>query len=570
MLGSEEARKIETVLSSLSSSHSSPGIRGWQIEGPWIEGPGSPTSNLRPSPNVYRVAGDFQRGGQAVVCRAVDQDGRVWAIRTSPLTSLSHQRSWDGRAALYRVLRDDPARYPATAIPREVFTWRANDLTLLCEVLPWADRTLGQRLFPFGDAPRRLRPQDAVRLFERLAADLLTLHTVPPKGFIHGDIDESNVLLRDDRLDRAVLSDYSILRSADGLEIESPFVKPHTTPPEYRQAFVGGVGGSRRPTLQTAAWQMGRLLYVMVTADRAAIGGGLVPPDTGATVGLGVAPPRWARWELVAQCGLDDIVGGLTAERPEDRWTLAEAVEYLSEWRAEASPVEVSAPGRYRAPTFEVAGVSLPNRKHIEWMDRWAAGTNPRGAWIVVADGISTDPDGARAASTAVAAAAARLNSSDMSGADVLAAVQAAQQSVSPWYRSRPDGGTTLTVVAATSARVCAAAVGDSPAYRVVDGCLERQTPPMHGPLTSWVGQPHTVEPWFATWALESRRGPIVIAAATDGLQLDMEAFPGDQGDQALSAALSTLVMGYREPGGDDATIVAMRIPAAGLEASSD
>jgi hypothetical protein len=212
-----------------------------------------------------------------------------------------------------------------------------------------------------------------------------------------------------------------------------------------------------------------------------------------------------------------------------------------------------------------VAGASAANTRGRLMSDRWAAGCADAGAWAIVADGISADPNGASAAQAAVDVAGRFLIGSPLLERALLSAADAAAAAVEPWYRETL-GGTTLTIAAITSHRLTVVAIGDSPVFLVTGGSLQRITPPaVPGPLQAWVGMSPRTAPWMVSRPYDPHRaGPVVIA--TDGLQLDGFAPAGPAAPAALSGELLR-----RRPSrdADDAAVAVIGFTGAGAPSTA-
>ena len=73
-----------------------------------------------------------------------------------------------------------------------------------------------------------------------------------------------------------------------------------------------------------------------------------------------------------------------------------------------------------------MAAGAVTNTRGKAWQDRWIIGQSHRGAWLVLADGISGGAHGDRAAETAVQVAARSLAATVLDEVSAAAAIDAA------------------------------------------------------------------------------------------------------------------------------------------------
>lgn len=204
----------------------------------------------------------------------------------------------------------------------------------------------------------------------------------------------------------------------------------------------------------------------------------------------------------------------------------------------------------FDAVSMEVVGGSRINTRGHSWQDRWAAGGGQLCTWMAVADGITGGGSGAAAAQCAVEMATHVLGMGVAAEASVIAAFAAARAAVNPWYLNSSAGGTTLCVMVADTRRAVVGWVGDSAAFALVEGRLERITPARSGSaLTHWVGDGTVEPPQLRSFELS---GPAVLVLATDGLELDGIEWDGLDPRGFVGRALTQC----RVPSGDDATLV--------------
>lgn len=197
-------------------------VRGPLLVTPWVQHQGGDGESTGAVSGVYEVAGAPSWGGQAGVFPVKDSSGLLLAMRVG-LLQAGEARRRDRLTEYYAMLHRDPSRFPATVIPREVFTEKAEfpegQQSLVCEVLPWMPTTLRSFLKLTPDHPGEPQPlsaDDAVDLFLRIGEDVLQLESASSDGgYFHCDIDEGNIALRDQRLDRAQLVDPGLLTAID-------------------------------------------------------------------------------------------------------------------------------------------------------------------------------------------------------------------------------------------------------------------------------------------------------------------------------------------------------------------
>lgn len=200
------------------------------------------------------------------------------------------------------------------------------------------------------------------------------------------------------------------------------------------------------------------------------------------------------------------------------------------------------------AATHVTAGASLPNTVGREQQDRYSCGQDERGAWLIVADGVSLGDHGALAAMTAVNTAVSTLLGGTFTRDTVQVAVHRAHDFVRKVLGADGRGGTTLSVAVLVGSTLHVAAVGDSPVYIACRGVLDQLTPELYGPLRQWVGQPAPLCPW-----VQSRRVPLgaCVLVCSDGATPVVGPAVGSDPQRWVVHALA------RRRTSDDATIVA-------------
>lgn len=287
------------------------------------------TWSLVPStaaPVPVLVEGPVTAGGQAAVARArvLGGAGPV-AIRVELFDGdcANARRVAMTRAGELSVTQ--PEKFPALLPVQQTFvTHLPLDLPVhqgaqvICDVAQWCQ--------PLRDSIGRLgawSAKDAVRAWLPLATTMDRLYR--EYGWVHRDIDEGNVLVSPDG--RLRLADLGIVSIVDpeATHVTTSLIGKHETyPPEARSAFLESLPLSARPSYD--AWQLGRLLYMLLTRDSAAVGLSL----NGRLVADPV--PHWTGWDRITDLKLSDLVLGLVDHDPHSRRRLGPTITCLSAW----------------------------------------------------------------------------------------------------------------------------------------------------------------------------------------------------------------------------------------------
>ncbi len=257
----------------------------------------------------YRLSRQLGRGGMGTVWLAgdalLDRPVAVKELRVPPHLEENE------RARLYERTRREArsaARisHPGVIIVHDV----VEEAGLPCIVMEYVpSRSLGDVLRE--DGP--LTPQEAARTGMAMASALRAAHAA---GVLHRDVKPGNVLLHEEG-ERIVLTDFGIAAASDTetLTRTGEFVGSinYASPERMR-------GGEAGPAAD--AWALGATLYEAVEG---------VPPfarDTWVETAYAAAsePPR-----TMERAGpLRELIEGLLAKEPDDRFTLEQAEEWLS------------------------------------------------------------------------------------------------------------------------------------------------------------------------------------------------------------------------------------------------
>lgn len=203
----------------------------------------------------------------------------------------------------------------------------------------------------------------------------------------------------------------------------------------------------------------------------------------------------------------------------------------------------------------ELAGASLPNRREHEAQDRFVCGQDVRGAWLIVADGVTGGHWGAEAAQIAVATCQRVLAAGQLGEYAVLNAMDLAHTAVRALFGDQTTGGTTLTIATISGGALVVAAAGDSPAYvQAGDQPLEQVTPVRRGALRDYVGMPGELQPWTGRFELGENTTVLVTSDGVAPLRL---------GEVPSGPAGWCVAVLDETRNDDDATIVAARIRIA-------
>ena len=284
--------------------------------------------------------GEWRPGGQAVVSRGHWQ-GQVVAIRVA----IAKGEKASKRAAtvkLGELSRRDSGHFPALVLCHGSFTCHLpDDLTrhageeVVVDVMEWGS-PLSQEL-----VDDQLRFANGLPIHEAVALWLPLAETVDHMGrqlgYVHRDIDETNVVVDDQGhlklVDPGIIS--VIPSGQSGLYTQLAF-KKLALPPEGRVEYadLGDSPLRHRPSYD--AWQLGRLLYMLLTGDEAR-SPWTTYHEVGGEPSFILNPvPYWPR-TLEVPKGLRPIVDGLLAPDPDKRMTLEVARRELAAW---ADPLE--------------------------------------------------------------------------------------------------------------------------------------------------------------------------------------------------------------------------------------
>lgn len=306
---------------------------------------------------VVTVLGPVEKGGHAAVAGVRVEDGGpvVLGDRFAPPEAAVRVEFADdeGEELLRRVAMIKAAelsrtmtdRYPALLRVRQTFRTQLPDgigahqnRSVVCDVAEWCSPL--ERLIRT-ECKNGMAPDQAIGLWLPLATTMDLLHQ--DFGWVHRDIDESNVLVAREGALR--LADFGIVSVVDDGQTHHSttfYGKDFNVPPEGRRAGLARQRLAARGSYD--AWQLGRLLYVLLTGDPAKVG---LFTDGGAVV---IDPTKyWNRWNDIKDPALRDIVRALVDEDPDERLSLTNAIEQIGRWqRAQrrASPDDETAAQR--------------------------------------------------------------------------------------------------------------------------------------------------------------------------------------------------------------------------------
>lgn len=372
MPGDGEGQILKTVLL---------GLDGSTLQGVPVEASGSGKDvRIRPAaiePLPVRISRPVRCGSHAAVAAGLTDNGEKVAVR------VELYRPWADayrRAAMVRaagLVRENPEAYPALLRVRQCFITRLPDDSLLpgaeviCDVLEWCASLddVMQAGYPDG-----MGAVEAVRLILPVVRTVDRLHRV--HNWVHRDIDEVNVLVASDGMLRvADLGIVSVITPGQDHTYTAVYGKQFALPPEARRELMGGRGPDRHFRIEPSydTWQIGRLLYMLLTGDKARV------PE------LHRIDPTsyWHRWDAVEDKDLRHIVAGMVDADPDRRTTLGRAHELLFGWLPPKPPE-----GERQAQTSSQrvrVGSAADNDVVLQGLAPFhlSAERMPRGTWVV-------------------------------------------------------------------------------------------------------------------------------------------------------------------------------------------
>lgn len=299
------------------------------------------------------VAGPWQKGGEAAVGRTT-VDGVERACRLTPYIG-SPKQTVMVRIGLMSKTQSE------LALVTVDFCFRGRVDTPGSGALPDLLGIVMEVVTPLKDA---LGVSEGYPTDKALAMWLPLAHTVDTIGreleIVHRDIEETNVFV--DGAGRLKLADFGIvsqLNSKDDLHVTAAAGKGYSMPPEARQVWIDSESADH-PTMVVTykydAWQLGRVLYVLLTGempkDRVERGGGAFDPTLA----------YFTRWEKIPD-DVERIVRGLLHSDPDQRLSIRDAIDALTALRVQAGG--------------HVGGSSVPGDEQWVWGDGDATPKDP-------------------------------------------------------------------------------------------------------------------------------------------------------------------------------------------------
>lgn len=352
----------------------------------------------------YWISDEVGSGGQAAVygvggARRARIEPNSWVMRAwlampdaerraqprGPGPAEDPNRRSEVRQRQLRVnqLSSNRDQFPALPVVRESFlaTIRpgARELSLNVDIVERASQPLAHRLTS-GRSPNRsaTAPMSAPEVAQAFAPLCMTLANLHERSIIHRDIGERNVLLVaggslrvNDWGSVAIAGDETMVIATQGAS---------TVPPEYRHHLVFQRENDREVAYLRHmtewqveppydAWQVGRLMYVMLTGDK----------HLGAASASDPLKFDYSSIE-VQSLAVAEVVRGLTVRTPSGRMELREAADKL-------------------ATAYSPPSEPPPVLPHTQWVPAIDADEGPSapvggvaGSTRVVGSGAATDP----------------------------------------------------------------------------------------------------------------------------------------------------------------------------------
>lgn len=292
------------------------------------------TQSHRP-PISIAIGSPVYGGGQAAVARStVAATGEVVALRVErhPQTPGEHLRA----AAMVKageLSLTQPSQYPALlrvlqsfAAGLVVYELRGRaEVGVICSVQEWCSplRTYLE------NHPNGMPYQHAVGLLLPVIQTMGRLHQV--HNWVHRDIDETNILVASNHTLRiADLGIVSIITQGRDYSYTKLWGKKGFMPPEVAEfQRNGGDGMQFRIEPSYDVWQLGRVLYMMLTGDLVKASA----PDAAAD-----PLQQWVRRDDITDPVLRQILARMADRVPKARPTMDEAFIELSRWLDNIKP----------------------------------------------------------------------------------------------------------------------------------------------------------------------------------------------------------------------------------------
>lgn len=251
--------------------------------------------------------------------------GATVALRVEPFNGNNADKRRAAVTLAGVLSRTEPQRYPALIKVHQTFRTRLGGLNVICDVAEWCT-TLDTHMLQHTTGI----PEDqAIALWIPLAETMSRLYE--DHNWVHRDIDELNILVSDDGTLK--ITDLGIVSTLPTLATHLSTVvagKNLNFPPEGRAAWNEGKTLAVRPSYD--AWQLGRILSILLTGNRRAV----LDQPTGATRGLA---RQQTIWGTATNPRTIRTLNGLLDPNPTTRWTLTQAVETL---RPPTEPVQIA------------------------------------------------------------------------------------------------------------------------------------------------------------------------------------------------------------------------------------
>lgn len=319
-----QGEKLQSVLQSMFGQP----IDGAPVVGVLKDGAWTMAQSRDEQPLRVWIDEPLGYGGQAAVAKGFLDDGAHTPVALRMEFFAEEDMTDPRRVAMLRASDlsvTQPEKYPALLPVKQTF------VTQLPTGLPVCSGTfvicdVAELCQPLGAWLRehRIGAVEAVRLWLPVAVTMDRLFK--EYGWVHRDIDEGNVLVgHDGKLRLADLGIVTIVGPEMTHKSTALIGKQASLPPEGRQARAFNDRGCFEVRPSYDAWQLGRLLLIMLTGGRA--------DDTL----IGDPTLIGAGWSQVPGNELGDVVRGLLATDPKQRMELGTAIEHLRRWVSSAA-----------------------------------------------------------------------------------------------------------------------------------------------------------------------------------------------------------------------------------------